>query len=243
MASSDEKPGPMPGPCDGSTPGKPMTTGQHILDKGTQLMQSLKPIKHISQHACTFAFYSHDICRHIQTHHFVSRINQDFLQSAVYDSPDSNARLIGVEFIISDRLFAALPPDEQKLWHSHAYEIVSGIWINPGMPELIQKPELQNLARTYGKFWCTWQTDRGDKLPLGAPALMMSPQPENMAFVDAELIKERDDKYRVIREDLIQSRVDIEEPETVSSYVDYWRNTGKGFAIDIQQSDMNSNKS
>ena len=29
----------------------------------------------------------------------------------------------GIEYIVSDRIFEALPPEEQKLWHSHAYEV------------------------------------------------------------------------------------------------------------------------
>ncbi|GMH05194.1 hypothetical protein Nepgr_007034 [Nepenthes gracilis] len=239
MASSDEKPGPMPGP-EGSTPGKAMTTGQRILDKGAQIVQSLKPIKHISQHACTFAFYAHDLSRHIQTHHFLSRLNQDFLQCPVYDSDSSDARLIGIEYIISEWIFEALPAEEQKLWHSHAYEIESGLWINPGMAETIQKLELRNLAKTYGKFWCTWQVDRGDKLPLGAPALMVSPQAEIMGLVNPELIVKRDEKYRITSEDVIESRAGIEEPETISLHADHWRNTGKGFAIDVVQTEMKS---
>lgn len=31
--------------------------------------------------------------------------------------------LTGVEYIITDRIFETLTPDEQKLWHSHAYEV------------------------------------------------------------------------------------------------------------------------
>ena len=33
--------------------------------------------------------------------------------------------------------------------------------MNPGMPEMVQQQELKSLANTYGKFWCTWQFDRG----------------------------------------------------------------------------------
>lgn len=40
-------------------------------------------------------------------------------------------------------------------------QIKSGLWVNPRVPEMAVKSELQNLAKTYGKFWCTWQTDRG----------------------------------------------------------------------------------
>lgn len=77
-------------------PGEPMTIGQHMLDKGAQMMQSLKPIKQMNQHVCTFAMYSHDMSRQIETHHYVTRVNQDFLQCAVYDSDESNGRLIGI---------------------------------------------------------------------------------------------------------------------------------------------------
>ncbi|KAL6546460.1 Oil body-associated protein 2A [Orobanche minor] len=131
MASSDRTPGLMPAGDGSIPPGKPMTVGQQILDKGAQMLQSLKPIKKMTQHVCTFAVYSHDMTRQIETHHYVTRLNQDFLQCAVYDSDDSTGRLIGVEYIISDRIFNTLPPEEQKLWHSHSYEITSGLWVHP----------------------------------------------------------------------------------------------------------------
>lgn len=96
MASSDETPDPMP-PGDGSMPpGKGMTMTQSMVDKGAEMMQSLKPVKQMSQHVCSFACYSHDMTRQIETHHYVSRLNNDFLQCAVYDSDLPNARLIGI---------------------------------------------------------------------------------------------------------------------------------------------------
>ena len=44
------------------------------------------------------ALYGHDLTRQIETHHYVTRINQDFLQCAVYDSDESHGRLIGTYF-------------------------------------------------------------------------------------------------------------------------------------------------
>uniref|UniRef100_A0A1S3Y5S3 Oil body-associated protein 2B-like n=1 Tax=Nicotiana tabacum TaxID=4097 RepID=A0A1S3Y5S3_TOBAC len=119
----------------------------------------------------------------------------------------------GVEYIISDRIFETLPSEEQKLWHTHEYEIISGLWVNPGVPEMVQKPELENLARTYGKFWCTWQVDRGDRVPLGAPALMMSPQGVNLGMVAPELVKKRDERYGISSQELEKTRMDIAGPE------------------------------
>ncbi|CAI9087862.1 OLC1v1022046C1 [Oldenlandia corymbosa var. corymbosa] len=219
-------------------PGKSMTVEQTMLDKGAQMLQTLEPIKQMSQHVCTFALYSNDMHRHIETHHYVTRINQDFLQCAVYDSDDSHGRLIGVEYIISDRLFEGLNPEEQKLWHSHAYEIKSGLWVNPRVPEMVVKPELENLARTYGKFWCTWQTDRGDKLPMGPPALMMSPQAVNLGMVRPDLIKKRDDKYNISTDTLKVSRVEIGEPEWINPQADYWKQHQKCFVVDAEPVEM-----
>ncbi|GAB4831495.1 Oil body-associated protein 2A [Ancistrocladus abbreviatus] len=220
------------------TPGKPMSMGQQMLDKGAAMLQSLKPVKQLKQHVCTFALYSHDMSREIETHHYITRINQDFCQCAVYDSDDRDARLIGVEYIISPRLFEALPEEEQKLWHSHAYEIKSGLLVHPRVPESVAKPELDNLAETYGKFWCTWQVDRGDVLPVGEPALMMSPQPEPVGMVSPELIRRRNNKYNVDSESLAALRVDITRPAWINPSADYWKRQGKGFAIDVVPTDM-----
>lgn len=33
--------------------------------------------------------------------------------------PASGARLIGIEYIITERLFRELPEEEKKYWHSH----------------------------------------------------------------------------------------------------------------------------
>lgn len=96
MASSDQSPTPSTAQGTDPTPhGQPITMGQHVIDKSAAMLQSLTPVKQISQHVCTFALYSHDMSRQIETHHYVTRRNQDFLQCAVYDSEDQKARLIG----------------------------------------------------------------------------------------------------------------------------------------------------
>ncbi|KAG6385283.1 hypothetical protein SASPL_154115 [Salvia splendens] len=219
-------------------PGKAMSMEQHMLDKGAQMMQSLTPIKQMSQHVCTFALYSHDLSRQIETHHYVSRLNQDVLQCAVYDSDNAHGRLIGVEYIVSDTIFESLPPDEQKLWHSHAYEIKSGLWINPRIPEMVVKPELKNLAKTYGKFWCTWQTDRGDKLPVGPPSLMMSPQGASMGLVRPDLVAARDARYNISTGAMKSGRAELAEPEWINPQADYWKQHGKGFVVDVEPVEM-----
>lgn len=97
MASSDKVPVACPASSgDGKEPmGDPTKTTTAMLDKGTAMMQSMKPIRQMSLHVCSFACYSHDPGRQIEVHIYGQRVNQDFLQCAVYDSNSSKAHLIG----------------------------------------------------------------------------------------------------------------------------------------------------
>ena len=58
----------------------------------------------------------------------------------LYDGPGPNARLIGIEYMISKRVYESLDPEERKLWHSHVFEVKSGMLIMPkvrkGVPAL-----------------------------------------------------------------------------------------------------------
>src|SRR5207253_1902054 len=74
----------------------------------------------------------------------------------------------------SAEIFETRSPEEKKLWHSHNYEVKSGVLTAPDMPDAAEKDLVKALIGTYGKTWHTWQVDRGDKLPLGIPQLMMA---------------------------------------------------------------------
>uniref|UniRef100_A0A0D9V5M3 Uncharacterized protein n=1 Tax=Leersia perrieri TaxID=77586 RepID=A0A0D9V5M3_9ORYZ len=212
MASSDKKPVPTPtsGASGGSNapPGRPTMLDSMILDKGAAMLQSLRPVKQIKQHVCTFALYAHDPRRQVETHHYVSRLNQDVLQCA-------------------------------RLWHSHAHEIKAGLWVSPHLPEKLEKTELEQMAGTFGKFWCTWQVDRGDRLPIGPPALMVSPQDDPAADVRPDLVRNRDDKYRYSTAELRAARADVAVPaEARPGQADYWLRHRKGFAVDVVPHEM-----
>lgn len=55
--------------------------------------------------------------RQLIAHHYCSHINQDVRQCVIYDSDRPDARLIGIEYIISEELFNQLSTEEKKLWH------------------------------------------------------------------------------------------------------------------------------
>ncbi|ONM38118.1 Oil body-associated protein 2A [Zea mays] len=98
MASSDGKPLPTPASVGGgggsstAPPGQPTTVASKVLDMGAAAMQSLRPVKQAKQHMCTFALYAHDPKRQVETHHYVSRLNQDFLQCAARADVEAPAR-------------------------------------------------------------------------------------------------------------------------------------------------------
>lgn len=67
-----------------------------------------------------------------------------------------------------------MPDEEKKLWHSHIHEVKSGTLLAPKIDSISEHKVMEKLVNTYGKTFHLWQIDRGDKLPLGEPSLMMA---------------------------------------------------------------------
>uniref|UniRef100_A0A803LTG6 Oil body-associated protein 1A n=2 Tax=Chenopodium quinoa TaxID=63459 RepID=A0A803LTG6_CHEQI len=116
-------------------------------------------------------------------------------QCLIYDSPEADARLIGIEYIVSEDLFMTLPDAEKRLWHSHEYEVKSGVLFLPGVPGAMQRPDLAKVAQTYGKTIHFWQVDRGDNLPLGLPQIMMALTRDGQLYT--HLASDVEKKYNV----------------------------------------------
>ncbi len=108
-------------------------------------LQSFKPINRIHCHLCAFHFYVYDMSRQVEAHHYCMHYNQDMRQCAIFDSPETDARLIGVEYIISEKLFDTISDEEKKLWHSHDYEVKGGIIFMSGVPKAIERKELEEV--------------------------------------------------------------------------------------------------
>ncbi len=126
-------------------PGEPTQTSTMLVEKAAAVMQSFKPINRIHCHLCAFHFYAYDMSRQVEAHHYCTHYNQDMRQCAIFDSPEADARLIGVEYIISEKLFDTLSDEEKKLWHSHDYEVKGGILFMPGVPKALERKELEEV--------------------------------------------------------------------------------------------------
>ncbi len=107
-------------------PGAPVSTRSHVLDTAADAIQSKPPLDAMSAYLNGFHFYADDMGRQVEANHFCTHLNEDFHQCVIYDANRSDAKLIGIEYIVSRKLFETLPEDEKKLWHSHDYEVGSG---------------------------------------------------------------------------------------------------------------------
>lgn len=169
--------------------GQPLSAGERIFDASQQAAFSFKPISNIKQALCAMHPYAVDSTRVVPAYHYCTHnISSDVHQCIVFDSNEPTARLIGVEYIVSEDVFKTLDDEEKKLWHSHKYEIESGMFsrssfswrpvsndrvcpgiltmiakqgIPGGVDDLLEMPALKDLHTTYGKTWHFWQIDQG----------------------------------------------------------------------------------
>jgi len=191
-------------------PGNAKSSKSKMLAMGADVLQSHAPINAINMYLNGFHFYADDMGRQIEAHHYCHHVNEDFFQCVIYDGNQSDSRLIGIEYIVSEKIFQTLSDDEKPLWHSHRHETTSGELVMPGIPMPAEHTAIATLVNTYGKTWHTWQTDKEPALPLGIPQLMMGFTQDGQ--LDAARIQQRDkeldvstSKERANREDLAAS--------------------------------------
>lgn len=131
--------------------------------------------------------------------------------------------------MITARLYETLDEEERKLWHSHVFEVKSGMLIMPkpnAVPNAVwdvaENAEMEEVVLLYGKVYHLWQTDRGDKLPLGQPQLMTSfTQPGQFDF--EKHVGDRDRRFNENYQKKKENRAYIEEPEIHPDADQAWR--------------------
>lgn len=96
-------------------------------------------------------------------------VNEDINQCEIFDGNGTDAKLMGLEYIISKKLFDALTADEKKLWHSHVHEVKSGQLVAPGVPPEKRKDRESILAPAISPGADAWQ--QGDVLQLSLQPL------------------------------------------------------------------------
>jgi Protein of unknown function (DUF1264) len=192
--------------------GKGHPLKHRLLDLAAGATQPKYPLDAMSTYLNGFHMYADEMGRQVEASHFCIHLRDDLHQCVIFDRNAPDARLIGVEYIITEERFRALPDDEKRLWHSHHYEVKSGILVAPGIPDLAERTYFDDLVTTYGKTFHTWQYDRED-FPYGIPQLMMAFTEDGQA--DEALIRERDRRLGVSTPQKRQDRAGIPSPEVV----------------------------
>ena len=209
-------------------PGEEKTPTTRTLEAGAALLQSRPPIDALSAYLDGFHFYNGRPDVQMEAHHYCSILNEEVIQCVIYDGNRKDAKLMGVEYIINEQLFANLPDAEKTLWHSHVHEVKSGQLLAPGIPDIAEHALMEKLIHTYGKTWHTWHTDLNKHLPLGVPQLMMGFTADGQ--IDQRLVIDRDKRFDVDSTRKKKARADIPVP-TIDPSADAWRN-GKVIQIE-----------
>lgn len=192
------------------------------------------PVKDIHLYLCAFHIAKNNPNLVIEAHHYCSMRDLNIRdgelhQCVVYDSKEAPAKLLGIEYIISDKTYQSLPAQEKKYWHPHAYEIISGQLIVPDISDMGDKA-LEGFITSWGKTFHTWP-DPSTDIPLGEPLLMWSAGADGQ--ISKEMIDKRDKQFGISSDDLRERRKiygyqvpEVEAPKSVEEIGRQW--TGKG---------------
>lgn len=220
-----------------AAPGADETPKTKALEAGANMLQDKTPLAALNAYMDGFHFYNGDMKVQMEAHHFCGHLNEEVIQCVIFDGNDEDAKIMGIEYIVSGALFATLPVEEKALWHSHVHEVRSGQLIAPGIPAVAEHEFMEKIAGTYGKTWHTWHTDKDLELPLGAPMLMMGFTADGQA--NEQMVAERDRRFNVSSAENRERRADIAYPP-IDPGADGWQ---KGETMQLRITKLNPRES
>ena len=150
-----------------------------LLESGADVLQSAAPLRGFDVYVVGFHCVKGEPAAQMEAHHYCKVVNAEVLQCVLFDGNTADANLIGIEYIVSERLYESLPAGERASWHPHNHEVFSGELVAPGLPIAVETELMGHLVNSYGKTWHTWHStpmgaQPADDLPLGDPMLMWS---------------------------------------------------------------------
>ncbi|VTT98713.1 Uncharacterized protein OS=planctomycete KSU-1 GN=KSU1_D0806 PE=4 SV=1: DUF1264 [Gemmataceae bacterium] len=154
-------------------------TGPHLHFCGIHMAKKNPKLQFVTQHYCA----AH-----------TGGADGDVFQCVLFDGTGRNAKLVGVEYLISDAAYRKLPDDEKKFWHAHTYEVLGGGLIAPGMEPKDETAFMKVVLTTWGKAWHTWP-DSSTAVPTGEPLLIWSIMGDGQ--VDPKVLADRDKQFKV----------------------------------------------
>lgn len=203
-------------------PGDPKSMKTRALETGAKILQSNAPLGPFDVYLVGFHPMKDQPEMQMEAHHYCHQVNQDFAQCTLFDTNTRGAKLNGIEYIISEKLFDTLPAEERKFWHPHNGEILSGQLVAPGIPAAAEKALMRTKMNSYGKTWHTWSTGHmghpADALPLGPAALAWSFNREGEALPG--LVEKRNREMGIDQAEKRRQRADLLQLARPQSGVD-----------------------
>jgi len=193
-----------------TSPGEAKSASTRTLETGAAVLQAQAPIRAINTYLDGFHFYSGNMQQQMEAHHYCAILNDELIQCVIFDGNQDDAKVMGVEYIVSERIFKEFPEAEKRLWHSHVHEVKSGQLIAPAVPEAAETALMEKLVSTYGKTWHTWHTDQDNRLPVGVPQLMMGFTADGQ--VNTAMVEERDKRFGIDSSEKRKDREKIPAP-------------------------------
>jgi hypothetical protein len=159
-------------------------------------------------HFCGIHIAKHDPKNQLIVQHYCAAHTSDekrgaMFQCVLFDSGSPNAKLLGVEYVITDQSYRQLPDGEKKYWHPHTYEVLAGGLIAPGMEAEEERKFMKMILTTWGKTWHTWPDPR-TSVPLGEPLLVWSLTGDGQA--DDRVLARRDKLFNVSTAEIRERR-------------------------------------
>ena len=197
------------------------------------------PLSAIHAHFCGIHIAKGNPKFQLVAQHYCSPHAEDMHQCLLYDSCEKNAKLLGVEYIVSDKVYRRLPENEKKYWHPHTYEVLAGGLISPSMEREEEMRFMKFILNTWGKTWHTWPDPTTD-VPLGEPLLMWALTGDGQA--NQEVIAARDRQFGVSTARIRQQRVgeigfqvpQVSQPKSIDETGRQWTNNGRDIPTRIQ---------
>lgn len=199
----------LAGGCDRFDGRKPTVASQPgaLLEPVADRLEPKPPTAAMAMHLDSFVFRSGELRDQHRVQHFCGQASPQVLQCATFDGTGPNARLTGVQYVISESTFEALPDDEKVFWHSQVFTVKAGALIAPGLPEDTEHALARRLVRTYAKTWRIWPSERDGTVPLGVPQLMMGFTRDGQ--LDPVRLAERDRELGVANSEKRRQRADL----------------------------------
>lgn len=178
---------------------QPAAHDDGVLGAATRFLQDQPALERFSFAVDGFHALKDNPAKQMEAHLSCNTVDADLTQCIVFDRAGADARLVGVEYVISAKAFAKLPPGERELWHPHNYEVLSGNLVAPGLPAALEEQVVEGWVNSWGKSWRLWDSGSlghpKDALPLGEPELAWSFNADGE--INPQLVADRDRRLQI----------------------------------------------